>query len=168
MFISDADREYQQIAAYKKSSDFEKKVASIKRNNGILNEMQKRGNNLTNDEKKSFVVLQKSVSIDQSDVKTTNTEYEQYLHLAVESYIQSLLLEDETEMNSSSIFRLFSLWFSNMSDKEVLKEIEENYARIPTYKFISLMPQITTQLSSDGIKHVIEDIICKWSRVVVI
>lgn len=123
--------------------------------------MQRRSHNLTSDEKKSYNVLQKSVSIDQSDVDSTNTEYQQYLHLAVESYIQTILLEGATELNSLSMFRLFSLWLSNMSNNEVLKEIEENYTRIPMYKFISLMPQITTQLSSDGIKRVIEDIICK-------
>lgn len=150
------------MAAYRKSTVFEKKQASIKRNKSILADMQKRSKSLTNDENKSFTVLLKSVSIDESDVKTTISEYEQYLRMAVEGYIQSILFEAQDEMNSSALFRLFSLWISNASDEIVLKEVEDNYTRIPTYKFIPLMPQITTHLNSDGIKHVIEDIICKF------
>lgn len=123
--------------------------------------MQQRARSLTKDENRSCVLLQKSVAIDEQDVKSTNAAYEQYLHMAVESYIQTILLEGATEINSPSIFRLFNLWLSNTSDAIVLKDIEENYTNIPMYKFISLMPQITTQLSSDGIKHVIEDIICR-------
>lgn len=160
MFISDADREYQQIAAYKKSTEFVNKLANIKQNKAITNEMQQRGNTLTKDEQKSHALMSKTIKIDESDVKSTNTEYEQYLQIAVEYYIQTLLLENENEMCSSAMFRLFGLWFSNLNSKDISKEIEENYKRIATHKFIALMPQITTHLSTDGIKDVIEEIVC--------
>lgn len=159
--ILDADREYQRIAAYKKSTEFEKKLSNIRKNRAVAHEMNERCNTLTNDEKKSLTLLRKTVTIDDSDVKSTNTEYEQYLQLAIEHYIQSLLLETENEMSGSAIFRLFGLWFSNINNKEILKEIDDNYKNIATYKFISLMPQITTHLGTDGIKDVIQDIVGK-------
>lgn len=168
--ILDADREYQRIAAYKKSTEFEKKLSNIRKNKAVAHEMNERCNTLTNDEKKSLTLLRKTVTIDDSDVKSTNTEYEQYLQLAIEHYIQSLLLETENEMSGSAIFRLFGLWFSNINNKEILKEIDDNYKNIATYKFISLMPQITTHLGTDGIKDVIQDIVgkCdqKWNHLV--
>lgn len=157
--ISDADREYQQIAAYKKSSEFEKKLANIKRNKAVLADMQHRYNSLTNDEKRSSTLLTKSISIDESDVVSTSAEYNQYLQLAIEYYIQTVLLETENELCSSAMFRLFGLWFSNLDSQDIVKEIEENYENIPTHKFIALMPQITAHISTDGIKEVVQQIV---------
>lgn len=166
MVFSDADREYQQIAAYKKSTEFEKKLANIKRNKAILTDMQHRSNSLTKDEHRSSVFVTKSISIDESDVESTCTEYNQYLQLAIEYYIQTVLLESESELCSSAMFRLFGLWFSNLNCQEILKEVEENYQKIPTHKFITLMPQITAHISTDGIKDVIQQIVCKQPRIV--
>ncbi|XP_031619505.1 serine/threonine-protein kinase ATM [Contarinia nasturtii] len=156
-----ADLEYQQIAAYKKSSEFEKKMTNIQKNRAILSEMKKKKMSLTKDEQKTYMQVDKVISIDDTDVKSTNTEYMKYLHMAVDGYIQSLLLESENEANNSTMFRLFSLWFSNSNDQVVLTEIQDSYSKIPTYKFIPLMPQITTHLSTDGIHEVISDIILR-------
>lgn len=114
---------------------------------------------MTKDEMKSFNQVQKIASIDGLDVESTNADYKYYLNTAVGHYIDSLLLENENEMNSSTMFRLFSLWSTNSSDEYIANEIEENYKRIPTYKFIPLMTQITTHLSTDGMKKLIENII---------
>lgn len=115
--------------------------------------------NLTSDEKKSLMSVQKFANIDETDVNSTNDDYKYYLNMAVGNYIESLMFECESEMNSSTMFRLFSLWSSNTSDMDVLKEIEDNYKRIPTFKFIPVMTQITTHLSTDGMKKLIENII---------
>lgn len=121
--------------------------------------MNKNSRNLTNDEKKSLISVQKFANIDETDVNSTNDDYKYYLNMAVGNYIDSLMFESENEMNSSTMFRLFSLWSSNSSDIDVLKDIEDNHKRIPTFKFIPLMTQITTHLSTDGMKKVIENII---------
>lgn len=135
-------------------------MANIQRNIAIKDDMKNRYQSLTGDEKKSYTTLQNGVTIDESDVQTTNNEYNQHLHSAVEYYISALKLESDHEANiSSTMFRLFGLWFTNTSDVEVLKEIEENYESIPTFKFIALMPQIVTHLCTDQIKHVIQDIV---------
>lgn len=128
--------------------------------------MQRRqkNNSLTKDENKTLTLVIKNISIDESDVKSTNTEYDQYLQLAIEFYIQTLLLESENELCSSAMFRLFGLWFSNLNCKEILKEIEEHYQKIPSHKFIALMPQITAHLSTDGIKDIIQEIVCKYNN----
>lgn len=163
MVILDADREYQQISVYKKSTEFEKKLANIKRNKAVQTDMNQIGKNLTKDELRSLSLVNRSIAIDESDVKSTNTEYGQYLQLAIEFHIQTLLLETENEMCSSAMFRLFSLWLSNSNCQETLKEIQENYEKIPIHKFIALMPQITAHLSTDGIKDVIQEIVCEYS-----
>lgn len=116
--------------------------------------------NLTQDERKSFTILSRSLAIDESDVQSTNKEYDDYLHLAVENYIQCLLHEDNDE--SSTIFRLFGLWFSNMNDGHILSEMQDHYKKIPTYKFIALMPQMTAHLSSETIKDFIEQIVSEY------
>lgn len=126
--------------------------------------MRQRSNNLTQDEKRTQNVVNKSVHIDEGDVNSTNIEYNRYLQLAVEHYIQTLLLETEHETYSSAMFRLFGLWFSNLSSMEISKEIEDNYKKIPAHKFITLMPQITTQLGTDGIADIIEDIVCVCAK----
>lgn len=159
--ISDADREYQQIAAYMKSAEFENKMANIRRNKDVYSNMEQRKSTFTTDERKSYVTLANFIRIDESDVNSTRKEYEHYLHIAIEYYIETLLLETDNATNGSAIFRLFGLWFSNSNNEDILKEIDENYKRIATYKFISLMPQITTHLSTEVIKDVIQDIVCK-------
>lgn len=115
---------------------------------------------LSQDEKKSLNVLTKSLQIDETDVKSTNKEYDSYLHLAIENYIQCLLFEDNDE--SSTIFRLFGLWFANISDQVILTEMQEHYNNIPTYKFIALMPQITAHLSNESIKTFIEELLSEY------
>lgn len=162
MVISDADREYQQISVYRKSTEFEKKLANIKRNKAVQTDMNQRGKSLTKDELRTLSLVNNSIKIDESDVKSTNTEYEQYLQLAIDYYIRTLLLETENEMFSSAMFRLFGLWLSNLNCTEILTEIEGYYGKIPTHKFIALMPQITAHLSTDGIKDVIQEIVCEY------
>lgn len=161
MSISDADREYQQIAAYQKSTEFEKKLTNIKRNKAVLADMQQRRSHLTKDELRSLSLASSSISIDESDVESTGTEYNRYLQLAIEFYIQTVLLETENELCSSAMFRLFGLWFSNLNCQEILKEVEEHYQKVPSHKFIALMPQITAHISTDGVKDVIQQIVGK-------
>lgn len=137
-------------------------MTNIQKNKAIVVEMVKKGKNLTKDESRTKFNVEKIIAIDGEDIKLTNKHYEYYLHLAVGAYVQSLLVSSESETNeSNTMFRLFSLWFSNSSDEVLLSEIQESHERIPTYKFIPLMPQITTHLSTEGIQDVIADIICK-------
>lgn len=133
-------------------------MTNLKRNREIMQEMGK-SKSLTKDEQRSLISVQKVANIDALDVESTNTDYKEHLHTAIMHYIDSLILESDTEMNSSSMFRLFSLWSANALDEDISNDIEENHKRIPTYKFIPLMTQITTHLSTDGMKKAIEKII---------
>lgn len=115
---------------------------------------------LTRDQQISNYFLFRSLQTDESDVKSTNQEYAYYLHLAIDNYIQSLLLENSDE--SSTVFRLFGLWFANTSDEIILNKMQDHCERIPSYKFIALMPQITAQISSDVIKGCIGQIVSEY------
>lgn len=115
---------------------------------------------LTPDEEIAMNLLFRSLRTDESDVESTNKDYAYYLHLAIENYIRSLLLENSDE--SSSVFRLFGLWFANTSDVNILNEMKNHYERIPSHRFIALMPQITAQISSDVIKGCVGQIISEY------
>lgn len=143
----DADREYQQTAAYKKSTIYEKKRTNITKNQTCLSQMEKQ-KKLTPDENKSKYLLQCSIKIDENDIKSLENDYAYYLQLAVENYAKCVLLETNGHSNNSFIFRIFAIWFSNKSNPAVLEILKKNFLNIPSYKYIALMPQITTHLSN--------------------
>lgn len=135
-----------------KSDNFTKKRSTIQSHQAQvdeLNQRTKRKQKLTDDEKKSLALFTKTIQIDKGDVQ--NTEYDSgvYLKLALTNYIKTILLE-ETEFNSTPLFRIFSLWFSNKVNANALELIENNFRHIPSYKFVQLLPQIASRLTNDG------------------
>lgn len=117
---------------------------------------------LRGEEGKSYTLLTKSTNIDKSDIQSTNKEYDLYLKLSVENYIECLLFEDETDC--FLMFRLFSLLLANQTDSAVLNEIQAKWNRIASYKFIEVVPQIIAHLttSDDDLGNVIGQIIRKF------
>lgn len=138
-------------------------MSNIKRNEARLEEMNSR-ERLTKCEQQSRFILQNSIRIDRDDIESTLREYSEYLQLAIKNYLKALLLEsNENTLNSSILFRIISLWLSNRSDPNATHLLERNYNRIPTYKFIPMLPQITAHLSTadDPFYVLIKQIVCK-------
>lgn len=149
----DADNEYQRIVTYKKSYEFIKKQSTIIKNQKPFNELadrHKRKEILTHDESQMLIRLKKIIALDTADIVATDKEHDEFLHLAVEYYLKSLLYETSDDADISLIFRLFGLWISNQSDGWVTVEMNRCYKQIPSYKFIPLMPQITAHLGSSN------------------
>lgn len=152
-FNSDADREYQRIAEYKKSTAYEQKNLNISNNKKRLDEMSKRsktGQALTKEENCAKFVLQGTIKIDENDRKATEMDYDYYLDYAMMSYLKCITMEsDANTSNRSHIFRVFSLWLANKSNDIANKTLEKYLEKVPSYKFVPLIPQITTHLSPD-------------------
>lgn len=165
-YFLDADREYQRIAAYKKSPEFEKKQNTIDKHEKMI-EAKKSNGDLTKDENLSLGILKRSIEVDRIDIQSTNVEYDLYLRLAVENYIKFLSLESSDESNQLMVFRLFSLLFSNQANTTILSEIRRYYDEIATHKFIPVMTQITTHLSNNNneLSQIIESIIRKFVNI---
>lgn len=163
MRFTDADREYQQIAAYKNSAEFEKKQSNVNKFRRTLDSLESKKTNLTADDKRSRHTMIKSVEIDEKDIESTNNEYEFYLELTIEHYLKCLLLESDNETDCFVMFRIFALQLANQLNATILNKIQQNVGKIPSYKFIEVVPQLMAHLntSNDGLGRLVHDIICK-------
>lgn len=163
--FSDADQEYQRIAAYKKSPEFEKKQNTFNKNQKILDDQTKAQKGFSKDESHSYTILKKSTDYDKNDIESTDCEYNYYLNLAVANYLNCILLESSDESNKSIVFRLFGLMISNQTNVAILSTIQHKYDRIASHKFIPMMPQITAHLSTNNseLSKVIELIVGKFA-----
>lgn len=163
--ILDADREYQQIAEYKKSSAFEKKISNINNNKIRLSEMAKRskyGEKLSKDEGQAKYSLEGIIKIDENDIKATEADYDYYLECALKSYLKCVKMESDTiASNRSFVFRIFSLWLANKAKAIVNETIKKHIKDVPSHKFVPLMPQITTHLgpNDDDFSQLIKQIV---------
>lgn len=146
-----------------KSDNFIKKRSTIDTNQAQVDEallrVQKK-QKLTVDENKQIFLLKQAIKIDRVDIQNTENDSAAYLKLAVTNYMKTILLE-ENELNSAHLCRTFSLWFSNKANETVLDVIDSNFKQIPSYKFVLLMPQIATRLTSDtdNFGRIIADIV---------
>lgn len=117
----------------------------------MYDEMKKRKAKFTSEETRSFATLTKIIAMDNIDIEKTDTEHDQYLRSAIESYVASLVLESADESNMSLMFRLFGLWISNQSDEWISTLMERCLKKIPSHKFVPLMTQMTTHLGSSNV-----------------
>lgn len=147
----DADREYQHIAEYKKSTAYEKKNSNIDKNKIRLAEMTKRarsGQAFTKDENAARTVLQMTINIDENDKKATDMDYDYYLENAMKNYLKCIILESDTNNSHRfHIIRVFSLWLANKSNATANATIAKYVDKVASHKFVPLLPQITTHLS---------------------
>lgn len=122
---------------------------NIEKNEKLLADMSQR-KKLSKDEVSSQFILKNSLKLDKQEIESTDEEYKEYLHLAMENYIKCLQLESDSNFDSSIVFRLFALLFSNKTNTAIINLLSNEYSSIATYKFVAIMPQITTYLSNNG------------------
>lgn len=124
------------------------------------------GQALSKEEQSAQIVLHKTIKIDENDIKATEMDYDYYLEYAMESYLNCIALESDTNTsNRSHIFRVFALWLANKSNTIANDTIKKYIGSVASHKFIPLMPQITTHLSpnSDNFSKLIKRIVGKFS-----
>lgn len=156
--FADADREHQQIVDYMKSDKFLNKNQSIKANTTQLKAMQSK--KMSKEETRTAFLLDKAISIDKREVDSTELECSEYLQTAVSSYMKTILLERD-EHSSATLFRIFSLWFTNHMNEKVTICLQKDFPNIATHKFVPLMPQISSRLSNENtvFSQIIESVV---------
>tara|TARA_R110002050_G_scaffold140542_1_gene265458 strand:- start:516 stop:1403 length:888 start_codon:yes stop_codon:yes gene_type:complete len=94
-----------------------------------------------------MALLKKQNKLADDDREKCLLEMRSLLTAAVKSYIACLSIGDKYD--TRCVFRLCSLWFSNSSDIELNRAIiaEMNATKIPLYKFLPLIYQITSRIS---------------------
>lgn len=55
-----------------------------------------------------------------------------------------MTLDDESEL---PIYRVISLWLENKENEEINEIVDEEFKKNPSYKFITILPQLVAHLS---------------------
>lgn len=145
-FFSDADRRYQNISSLISSHEFKRKEDRIKLNQDKLEQMkQPRTSASCRDEMKTKSILIKSTDFEKKECESARAMRDNHLSMAVENYVKCVLMEVAT--NHLYLFRLFALITENKANGPVMGILDEYIKDIPSYKFLEIMPQLTTYLS---------------------
>ncbi|XP_047515657.1 serine-protein kinase ATM [Pieris napi] len=144
-----ADAEYKLVVTYMNSSTFENKVKCMESMKGTAASLRSSQQTLTRDEKKALIANNAFRQMDEAEIANTRAEKETFLELAMRFYLLSLKQSDD---NNLSIFRVISLWFEN--NLVNLSGLGEALKAVPSWKFITVLPQIAPRLSSDDTSFV--------------
>lgn len=90
-------------------------------------------------------ILIKSTDFEKRECESTRAMRDNHLSMAVENYVKCVLMEVAT--NHLYLFRLFALITENKTNEQVMDILHENIKSISSYKFLEIMPQLTTYLS---------------------
>lgn len=140
-----ADFEYENLLKYMQSPIYTSKIEAIEDSMNcasVLQEQCKTSQSL--DLKRSLSVHNKLYTINRNEVENTARELGKYLILAARYYTASLALGD---CNNLRIFRVVSLWLNNSTDAELQTELDKSLDRIPSYKFLPVLPQLIARIS---------------------
>ncbi|CAG4944828.1 unnamed protein product [Colias eurytheme] len=144
-----ADAEYKQVVSYMNSTTFENKVKCLESLKGTVESLKSSQLSLTRDERRALMANNAFRDLDEADIANTRAERDTFLNLAMRYYLQSLEQSDE---NNLSVFRVISLWFENNNidlDCQETGRLGSLLQGIPSWKFITVLPQIAPRLSSE-------------------
>ncbi|XP_068082647.1 serine-protein kinase ATM [Anabrus simplex] len=139
-----ADAEYQQLVRYMKSSVYEMKKKWIGKARKDAMQLKQQPS-MTKDDKRAVVLMEKQSHIDMAEIENTEKERDMYLTHALTYYLHGLIYGDK---NNLQVFRVASLWLDNMFHEELNKILESNLTRVPSHKFVPLLPQLTPRMSN--------------------
>ncbi|KAK9874965.1 hypothetical protein WA026_005780 [Henosepilachna vigintioctopunctata] len=138
-----ADREYQQLSSHMKSDIFQIKMKNVEKAAEIVGQLTRKSG-LTADQRKAKALHEKQYSIDEAEIENTKREQKSFLLIALKYYLKNVSHSDD---NNLQIFRIIALFLENRSSESVLKLIEEHFRKIPSYKFITILPQFLPHIS---------------------
>ena len=88
------------------------------------------------DVRRAALIMERHSALDQDQVKSLSAQRSYYLSQALTFYSKALQQKDhETTSHDLRVFRLVSLWFSNMADADVNNLLEGELPQIPSHKF---------------------------------
>ncbi len=141
-----SDREYNQICAHMKSTEFGTKMETIDKNEQTVAANKRNPSSLSTDTKRALEIMTRNVNIDKKEVQTIQTEKSKFLLLSLTNYLKICYLSDE--FNDKTMFRIISLWFANKFNPEVTAIVPSEVPKIATYKFVPALPQISARISN--------------------
>jgi hypothetical protein len=138
-----ADRQYQNMCEYIKSTAFEQHAELMKKF-----QAEKACAQIVEPNSYFNLILNKQIQIDREEIKTLIDDQDLFLCKSIENYVQFLQMDNSnSEEESFCIFRLVSLWMQNSKNSNVNETIKEKMLNIGTYKFIPLMHQLAARMS---------------------
>ncbi len=145
-----ADEQYQTICNYIKSTSYEEHTELMRQF-----EIEKNKAKKIDPTSHYNYSLHKQFEIDNEELKCLNSDREEYLIKAVESYLYCLELGQYDTVNMTTnnqlqnicVFRLVALWTQNSTNNNLNKIVKEKIFKIPTYKFRQLAHQLAARMS---------------------
>ena len=140
-----ADQHFKKIDVYMESNEFKERKESIvlrEKENKVLAEV------VANDRsdkalRSSFIAKQRFLDMDQKEILRSEVERNNYLHVAIGSYLTVLQHGDQT----LALYRMLSLWFGNQDNVDINKLILNSIPSIPSYRLMPLFYQIAARMS---------------------
>ncbi|XP_060585424.1 serine-protein kinase ATM-like [Ruditapes philippinarum] len=136
-----ADTQYQNIVNYMNSSTYEAKQSLMRKSQQEADRLREVMGESAKD--RYLRTLEKQTEIDQHELLCMQEDRNIYLLKAVLNYIKCLRCGDEHNLR---VFRLTSLWFNNVHNKDVNSMMEEAVNEIKTYKWLPLMYQLAARM----------------------
>ncbi|XP_044260658.1 serine-protein kinase ATM isoform X2 [Tribolium madens] len=137
-----ADQGYQDVMSHIKSDIFQKKKENMNKAKETVSKINLK--KATKDERKAVVIKEKHCCIDENEIRSIEAEKNVLLQLALRYYLLNLIGSDE---HNITIFRLISLLLENRSNDLIRTFLEKDVLNIPTYKYISILPQIVPHIA---------------------
>ncbi|KZC09469.1 Serine-protein kinase ATM [Dufourea novaeangliae] len=136
-----ADAQFSQICSYMKSPQFESLKECVAYSSEKINM-----NAVTKDKdvRRALILNQRQTINDVEELEHIEKEKDNYLILALKYY---LLVLQQSEDHNLLIFRIVALWLDNRNKKDVNDLLDSNINKIPSYKFIPLIPQLAAHIS---------------------
>ncbi|XP_015186804.1 PREDICTED: serine-protein kinase ATM isoform X1 [Polistes dominula] len=137
-----ADAQFEHVKMYMKSSQFQslKKCIEYSRN---VHRYDTKFQDM--EIKKAMMINHKQSTNDAAELENIEKEKNNYLLIAVQYYLLTL---HQSEDYNLLVFRLVALWLENSKNEEVNKLLEEYLNKIPSYKFLPLVPQLAAHMNN--------------------
>ncbi|KAL7034827.1 hypothetical protein ACKWTF_008120 [Chironomus riparius] len=141
------DREYEFKLSYITSPDFIQKKNTYAKNVERLKPMKMSfTKDADADFKKSYAILSKSTDLDRIEIENAEKEKKLAAKNAIYYYVRSTIYSPDD--NILNIFRIVSLMLANFSKSSFIRVfLEKNLLKIPSYKFVIALPQLTVRLN---------------------
>ncbi|KAI4461961.1 serine/threonine-protein kinase atm [Holotrichia oblita] len=141
------DAEYQRILSYIKSAEFERKVKNMEKSKQTAGMIESQSRKLDYDQRKAITIHKKQSLIDETEIENTYKEKNVYWILAMKYYLISL---QNSDISNIRAFRILSLLLENRTLKGSDNPLTECLSKIPSYKFISILPQLAPHLTNNS------------------
>ena len=116
----------------------------------IMKQIQQLGTSASNQTAARGLALhrnrkQREINLDSQELNALESRKREYLMLALSNYRQVLALGNQYDL--MAVFRLCNLWFK-LGDKEVNAQVAEAFDSAPSHKFLTLVYQMASRMSS--------------------